>query len=378
MKLPLTGTKIIDLGMYVAGPYTSVPLADFGADVIKIEPISGDPNRGIWRSFACTNRGKRSIAMDLKTPEGLAIAKKICLQADVIHHNFRPGVAERLGLGYKDLKEQKPGLIYLETSAYGDTGPMSKLPGFDMMMQAMCGHESACAGNGNAPLWLRWAPMDFTGGYLGTIGILAALYRKLKTGEGGVIKTNLLNGGLFIQSELIRDSDGQFKGIDALNNSQTGTSPAQSLYRTATGWIAVVACSKEQKAALAELAGVEPTSLEDSFETIAGYFAALDADTALQQLAAKNIWCELCREDVENAVFNTQPWADTGIARSYPHGPNGNVRQLGNMVRLSDVSGTPETSGRTPALGEDTREILIGLGFSNDDIDGLYQRKIVA
>jgi crotonobetainyl-CoA:carnitine CoA-transferase CaiB-like acyl-CoA transferase len=385
MSSPLSGMRIVDLGMYVAGPYASVPLGELGADVIKIEPLTGDPNRGVWRAYSCCNRGKRSILLDLKHEEGLQIAQKLCVTADVVHHNFRPGVAQRLGLGYEKLREENPALIFLEASAYGDEGPMSKMPGFDMMMQALCGHEAHCAGAGNAPLWLRWAPVDFTGGYLGTIGILASIYRKLKTGEGGVVKANLLDAGLFMLSELVQNPSGEFEGLAPMNAAQTGQHPTQSIYQTGDGWISVVARSPEQAGALAlaldlpDLATLPVKEWgQDSQQRIASSLGSMSCNEAVELLRSHGVWTEPCRDNVEQAVFNDDAWASAGIVREYPHKHNGNIKQLGNMLRFSATESSTDTSGRVAQAGEDTREILVEIGYSEVEIDDFYQRKIVA
>ena len=199
----LSNILIVDLGVAVAGPLASIPLVDLGANVIKIEPVGGEIGRPVWRPFASYNRGKRAMVLNLKNEHGSGIATTICKKADVIVHNFRPGVINRLGLGYEALSEENPGLIMLANSAYGDTGPMAKHPGFDMLLQAFSGQEQRNAGEGNPPLWMRWAPIDIATGYLGAIGILSALYRRQKTGKGGIVNTNLLNTANFLLSELI-------------------------------------------------------------------------------------------------------------------------------------------------------------------------------
>lgn len=380
----MSGIRVVDLGMFVAGPYASVPLADLGADVIKIEPLTGDPNRGVWRAYACCNRGKRSIAIDLKHEEGLAIAQQICSSAHIVHHNFRPGVADRLGLGYEKLREENPSLIYLEASAYGDTGPMSAMPGFDMILQALCGHEASGAGEDNDPLWLRWAPVDFTGGYLGTIGMLASIYRKQKTGEGGLVQANLLDAGMYIISELIRGSDGKFSGITPMNSSMTGIHPAQALYQTSDGWISIVARSAEQAEALAnvlgapEVAGTPPDTWGNDVQgKFATALAALNTADAVTLLRNKGIWTEPCRTDVEQSIFNNRAWQELGLVREYPHEKIGKVKQLGNMARLSNTEPSPERAGRVAGLGEDTREILGQFGYTRTQVDDLYARNIV-
>lgn len=385
MSLPLSGIRIVDIGLYVAGPYASVPLGDLGAEIIKIEPLGGDPNRTIWRAFGCCNRGKRVISLDLKSADGLELAQKICAKADVVHHNFRPGVMERIGLGYDSMSEQNPGLIFLETSAYGHTGPMAKQPGFDMILQALCGHEARGAGAGNDPMWMRWAPVDFTGGYLGAIGILAALYRRLKDGRGGVVRANLLDSGIYMLSELLRNPDRSFSGFEPLNANQTGSHPARCIYPVLDGWVAIVARSGEQAQALAqtlELDDLSDTPLSewgtDAEERIGERLAALTTDLAVSRLRENGVWVEPCRQEFQETLFNDAAWQKTGIIKDHPHPRNGHIRQLGNMVRFSGLEPPVETGGMVAELGEHTREILAQFGYAESEIDDLYERKIVA
>ena len=137
--------------------------ADLGADVIKVEPVTGDPNRSIFRSYGSVNRGKRCITVDLKAPEGLKIAQQLCVAADVVTNNFRPGVSTRLGIDAKTLHALKPELIVLESAAYGSTGPKAEGAGFDMCFQALCGHDWRAGGVDNPPLWNRTSMVDFAG-----------------------------------------------------------------------------------------------------------------------------------------------------------------------------------------------------------------------
>lgn len=385
MSRPLSGIRIVDLGLYVAGPYASVPLGDLGAEVIKIEPLSGDPNRTIWRAFACCNRGKRAISLDLKSADGLKIAREICVSADVVHHNFRPGVLERIGLGYESLKAENPDIIYFEASAYGSTGPLAQSPGFDMIMQALCGHEAHGAGDGNVPLWMRWAPVDFTGGYLGTIGILAALYRRQKENRGGVVRSNLLDGGIYMLSELIRQADKTFTGVRSMNAEQTGTHPASCLYRTSDGWVAVVARSPEQHRSLAlalslnELAEIASEEWDATAHArIAEQLAALTTDQVIAQLTNAGVWAEPCRHGFQETLFSEPSWQATGMLREHTHPRYARIRHLGNMARFSNAEAPVETGGLVAEPGEHTREILGQFGYSDADIDDFYQRKIVA
>lgn len=385
MHGPLAAKRVVDLGLYVAGPYASVPLADLGADVIKIEPLTGDPNRALWRAFACSNRGKRSICVDLKNPDGLAIARKICASADAVQHNYRPGVVERIGLGYAEISKSNPDVVYLETSAYGHTGPMAGQPGFDMMLQAMCGHESRCGGKGNPPAWLIWAPVDFTGGYLGTIATLGALYRRARGGGGGVVRTNLLDAGIYLLSELVQGPDGEFRGLAPMNQRQTGTHPANSLYQTADGWIAVVALSEEQAVSLAnalQLEGVAGKARSEwstaEHDKIDAAMATMSNEEAVTTLRDAGVWVEPCRRDLEQTIFDDPGWQATGLIETHAHPEFNETQLIGNTVRLNGERPSTPRSGMVPTPGQHTRDLLDELGYSEADIEDYFERGVVA
>ena len=237
---PLSGFKVVDFGTYVAGPFSSALLADLGADVIKVELLTGDPNRNVFRSFTSANRGKRSIAIDLKLAEGIEIAQKLCVAADVVTNNFRPGVSARLGIDPKTLHALKPDLVVLESAAYGSTGPRAEGAGFDMCFQALCGHDWRAGRVGNPPLWNRSSMVDFAAGLIGEVAILQYLYQRARSGAGAALGAGLMNAGLSL-SELIQRSDGGFVGAEPLNHEQTGYHPAEQLYEAADGWLAVAA-----------------------------------------------------------------------------------------------------------------------------------------
>ena len=169
---PLAGIRVIDFGIFVAGPYASKLLADYGADVIQVEPPTGRPTLSGERTIISATHGKRSICIDAKSAAGRTLIATLCKDADAVLHNFRPGVAERLGLDRRTLRALNPAVVTLETTAYGPTGPKSPAPGFDMVMQAHCGLEHRAGGTGNRPLCCRAPLVDFATGAIGAIGLL--------------------------------------------------------------------------------------------------------------------------------------------------------------------------------------------------------------
>ncbi len=199
---PLAGVRVLDLTRVLAGPAASLALADLGAEVIKVEPPgTGDETRGFpplregeSHYFLAVNRGKRSIVVDLKTPEGVALVRDLAARCDVLVENYRPGVMERLGLGWEDLHAINPSLVYCSISGYGQTGPLRDRPSFDIVLQAMSGALSMNGEPGGLPTKLGIPLGDLVGGINGPIGILSALYERERTGLGRHIDVSLMDG----------------------------------------------------------------------------------------------------------------------------------------------------------------------------------------
>ena len=380
-RTPLAGIKVIDFGAFVAGPYTSTVLADFGAEVIKVEPLTGDPNRGIFRSWTSSNRGKRCLTVDVKTPEGLKIAQQLCLAADVVTSNFRPGVSARLGIDAKTLHGLKPELIVLESAAYGTTGPRAQGAGFDMCFQALCGHDWRGGGAGNAPLWNRTSMVDFTGGLLGAVGVLQHLYQRARSGAGTELGAGLLNSGLFLLSVLIQRADGSFEGAPQVNARQTGYHPAEQLYQAADGWVAVAARDEAMARRLLDALGlgsIKSPRTEWTGETedrIAEAVRRRSAGELCSALERAGVWAEPCCFDGEQLNLHDADLARLGIVYTSEHPQFGLVKQIGPLVRLSGAEAA--TPRHAPLPGEHTDTILAELGYSTADIAGLRERRIV-
>ena len=191
---PLEGIKILDLTRVLAGPYCTALLADLGAEIIKLEPPRGDDYRHIGpfldgdsALFSLNNRGKKSIALNLKDADGLKLAQQIAAGCDIVVENFRPGVAEKIGLGPIALRAANPALIYAHISGFGQTGPFKDLPAYDLVVQAMSGLMAATGEEGGAPLKTGEAIADLMGGLFGSWSILAALVQRGRTGQGAVL-----------------------------------------------------------------------------------------------------------------------------------------------------------------------------------------------
>ena len=214
--LPLSGLKVVDFTQVMSGPTGTMLMADFGADVTKIEPPTGDGSRR-WGSnrygdtdqfsplYLSLNRNKRSIALDLKSVGGLAVTRAIIAQSDILVENFKPGVMARLGLGYEALSKENPGLIYCSISGFGQTGPLSHRPGYDQLMQAYAGLLSITGEQGRPAVRIGPTAIDILTGTHGVVGILAALRDRDRTGKGQLVDTSLYEAAVHLMTQWICD-----------------------------------------------------------------------------------------------------------------------------------------------------------------------------
>ena len=382
---PLSGLKILDLGSFVAGPYLSVVLGDLGADVFKFESMGGDVNRTLLRAFACTNRGKRSIAFDMKSQDGPEILRRACLWADIVHHNSRPGVSKKLGVDAETLHARKPELIVEETSGYGADGPKAQRAGFDMLFQAFCGHEFRGSGDGDVPLWNRSAIVDFGAGMLGAIGILFALLQRLRGKHPPAIFTNFLDTGIYLMSELIQKADGSWAGAPRMNRERTGPNPAERLYQTADGWLALATRGDDMARRLAGALGLEDVLAapvaswtEKEGSAIATALRKLSSSATDKLLTAANIWFEFSHSDQQELSLADEDLQRCGIVLRTVDRKYGDFRQIGPAFRFSRTPLRLDARGHLPALGEHTHYILTELGFTRSQIDEFFANGAVA
>jgi crotonobetainyl-CoA:carnitine CoA-transferase CaiB-like acyl-CoA transferase len=367
---PLAGIRVVDFGIFVAGPYASKLLADYGADVIQVEPPSGRATLSGERTIVSANHGKRSICIDAKAARGRAVVERLCAGADVVLHNFRPGVSARLGLDRESLRRLNPSLVTLETTAYGPSGPKAHAPGFDMVMQAHCGLEYRAGGDGNPPLCCRSPLVDFATGAMGAVGLLIGLYERSKTGAGVAVETNLLSVGAHMMCEVVRGPGGVWEGPMVLDRSQTGFHPAESLYRTADGWIALAARSPAMISALAECLGVDLPRDRRAWngaerDTLAARIATRASGELLAELDRRGVWAEACAADAWEAALQ-EPIVRTLHDERYGEV----VHCIGALVQLSR-SITPSAARLCMEPGEDSVEILKEIGIPGEEIAGL-------
>ncbi|HEX5367128.1 MAG TPA: CoA transferase [Acidimicrobiales bacterium] len=390
---PLAGMRVLDLGQYLAGPFGAMVLADLGADVIKVEPTRGDGMRIVGKPFIGCQRGKRGLAVDLKTEAGRDLVLRLAETADVVLHNMTKGTAERLGLGEAAFRARNPAVVHCNTYAYGPEGPLSHFGGLDPLYQAVCGleYEAGAVAQGNAPLYLRFGMVDTANALASVVGILAALVHRGETGEGQDVWTSLLNGGAIFGSDVVLTADGRAHGRPGLDAGLHGLSPCYRLYETQDGWIQVAAVTPEAWRALCETLGcgdlagdercatvadridhraeLEPR-LESAFraQTAVAWRIRLDAAGVPAEVAVDTNDGELALHDADNERL--------GLVVEYEHPRLGRLRQLG---RLIDFSATPFTPHRPPPLlGQHTREVMRAAGYDDANIDRLVAEAVVS
>ena len=381
---PLKGLRVVDLGNFIAGPFASKLLADLGADVVKVEPPAGLANLTGLRNTWSSNRGKRSIVIDLKRKEGLDIVHRLCASADIAHHNFRLGVAGRLAVDPVSLRQRKADIITLETTGYGSSGPKADKPGWDMIMQALSGLEVRAGGEGNPPLWYRSALVDYGTGALGAIAMLMSVYRRRQTGAAVEAEVSLMATALFMLVELVQQLDGSFTGAPLLNTEKTGYHPAEQLYRTSDGWIAVSARSEVMAADFLRALGIAdvPARRVDWRASMARRISerllGMSTARALGLLDTAGVWAERCETDAWSALRGN-PHARAGnLVITVTDAKYGEITGcFGPPVALSGTALDRHSFRSAPLPGGHTREILSELGFSSEEIDLYFEERVV-
>ena len=347
MTGPLAGVVILDFAQLVQGPFATQVLGDLGAEIIKVEPTGGDWLRhfaidnhylnGESVSFLGFNRNKRSITLDLKNPHGAAVVKRLIPNVDVVVENFRPGVMERLGIGYETLAAINPRVIYCASSGFGQTGPYAKRPGQDLLIQAMTG----------IPTLTGVSLADLSAGLHITYGILAALYSREQTGQGQRVDVNLFNSLLVFtiqeMSLLLNGGSPPQRSASGIPNPYTGA--PYRIYQTGDGFIAVGMNPLNKLAALLGVTGYEDIASNNVMENrdaicddLAKAFVTRPSDEWLDILLAEDIWCAPVFELTD--LEHDPQVNENEMIVSYEHPPIGTVRGLGIPVKFSATPGT--------------------------------------
>src|SRR5579875_987208 len=377
---PLAGIRSVDCGMFAAGPYAAMLLADLGADVIKLEPPEGDTMRPTEKAFAGVQRGKRSIAVDLKTPEGLEIFYQLAARADIVQHNLRGEVAKRLGIGYDKVREINPRIIYCHGTGFGSRGPLRNIGGFEMNYQAHGGLESAQAGEGNSPVLICGAPMDLFTAMQAASAILMALRWRDETGQGQYLEIPQFATAFVFESQQYIAPGGPGPRF-TLDAQQTGLGPFYRIYETADGrWICVSCADRNSQQALLSAAGLDAGALMRERAALehelAEKFRDRPAQVWMKSLRACGVPCEIAQETGHVEKILSDPQAmERGRVVEYEQPVYGRLRQTGHLMRFSK---TPANIDRPPPLcGQHTREVLQELGYDAARIAALESKGII-
>ena len=387
----LEGMRIVSFCHYLQGPASTQYLADMGADVVKVEATRGAYERhwsgagvfvdGVSGFFLSANRNKRAIALDLKSAEGLEIALKLVDTADAIVENFRPGVLDRLGLGYAALKARKPDIIFASASGFGSSGPMMDKPGQDLLVQARSGLVAASGGGGTAT---GAAVCDQHGGALLAMGLLGAYVRKLKTGQGALVEGSLYNAAIDLQGEAIVNYLSGGKTRDSFDRDPHLATwfhqAPYGIYETRDG--RHVAISLNAPAAFAEALG------DDGLRAFVGTDPYVDRDryARLTAAAVKRYDFSRFAEMMDAAKMWWAPVLDYSELAEDAQAKHcqvfSEVEVKGGTATL--VNHPIRYDGQVPGLrhlaleiGHDTREVLRDLGYSSEAIDDLVRRGAV-
>ncbi|MFO1084023.1 MAG: CoA transferase [Reyranellaceae bacterium] len=372
--LPLAGVKVVEFCQVAAGPFCGLLLADMGAEVIKIEPPEGDMLRqwppireGFSENFASLNRNKRSAVLDLKNPEHKAAARRLVLSADVLVENNRPGVMDRLGLGWESFRVEKPGLVYCSISAFGQSGPRASEGGFDVTVQAMSGIMSVTGEPGGAPVKCGVPVSDFSAGLYGAFSIVSLLRRVAGGGEGGHIDMSMLGASLGIAALQTSEYFGTGRDPVKLGSAHPRNAPYQA-FRASDGHFVIAAGNNKLWESVTQVVGRPDLLADPRFATT--------LSRAQNQVALKDIL------EVEFARHGVDHWLTAFAKAGVPRGrinsyseilADPQVAHMGWIEEMelpsgvkSRTFGTPVKIAGTdlakrrepPALGADTETIF--------------------
>ena len=378
LKHPFSNVKVVDLANYIAGALCPGLLADFGAEVLKIESLNGDPFRGLGPAFQDWNRGKRSICIDLKTEEGRRVLYRLIEDADVVVENYRPGVAKRLGADYETLKKINPSLIYCSVSAYGQDGPYRSKPGFDPLLQARSGAMDYQGGATRPPVFLALAISDYGAACLGAYGVALGLLARARTGKGRKVETSLLRACMATQSGrfvVVRTGENGAREVDFV-----GEGPGYRVYRTSDGWMFVGVRSNEEWERLGGVVGrdLSPgrnghSSDEELSESLASAFASASSVEWLHRLEKERVPCSPIQQVTD--LHDDLQMKRNGMSVDYNSPDLGPIALRGTPAIFSRTPGISEKAA--PSLGQHTDEVLEEVGYSVQNIQGLRTSKVV-
>jgi CoA:oxalate CoA-transferase len=387
----LERVRVLDLTNVLAGPFCTYQLAQLGADVIKVEvPNSGDfarqlgadpelNRRLMGASFLAQNAGKRSVTINLKSASGKEVFRRLVMTADVMVENFRPGVMDRLELGYERLKKTKRDLIYCGISGFGQDGPLKENPAYDQIVQGLSGVMSVTGDKSTAPLRVGYPVADTTGGITAAFAITAALFRRERSGEGEFIDVSMLEATLVTMGWAV--SNWLIAGVrpEPLGNENMTASPSGT-FQTGEGLLNIAANKQDQFETLCRLIGraelaVDPRYLNREERKQRRRELKAEIEAALASKSARE-WSALFNQEGVPAgevlsvpeLLEHPQLAARGLIKKFPYAPgvSREVTVVRSGFRLA--SGDPEPAGPPPLLGADTDAILAELGYDGETI----------
>ena len=391
--LPLAGVRVLDFSQVQFGPMAAQTLADFGAEVIKVErPEVGDISRSIDQFsegvddsaiFASLNRNKRSIALDVKHPDARQVIDGLLAEADVLVENFRPGVADRLGIGYDELSARFPRLIHASGTGYGATGPLAGWGGQDIVAQSLSGAVHHHRGDDGRPSIYPIPLVDFGSGMALVQGILLALLERERSGRGQHVEVSLLDTGMFMQMQEYAQWMLRGREINWEHDHLVG------VFRAADGWVSVVGLFRPHPLrTVCDALGLKDLSADPRFEDqslindhraelrelLDAGFSGLDVAEILERLSQRDILCGPVLDYDEVLSHPQVIHNETVIEVGHPSlGP---MRLVDHPVRLS--SGGARPTEPPPLLGQHTLDVLVEAGLSPGQADDLVARGVAA
>lgn len=395
-RLPLAGYRVLELAHLVAGPVCGMYLADMGAEVIKIEsPDGGDASRSIYAAtgggdgmrFLMVNRNKRSVALNIATPEGRALFVDLAARADVVIEAYRGGVAEKLGIDYASLVARNPRLVYCSLSAFGPDGPWHRKPGLDPLVQALSGMMSI-TGEPSGPPVLSGAPVvDTIGALLATQGVLTALLHRERTGQGQALDVSLLDGALLAQLARLSVFFASGQELGRSGSAHPELTPFQA-FATSDGWIYVAVwveklwrpfCAAIDRKSLADdprfATKAERRRHRDALVTeLTPVFATRRVSEWMARLEAHDVLCAPVNRHAD-LLDDPQIAANSTFVEQI-HPSAGPIRTMSTPVRLRRTPGGIRTPA--PALGQDTAAVLAQLGVDAAALDRLRRAGVIA
>jgi formyl-CoA transferase len=380
----LDGVRVLDVTQVMAGPYCAMQLCDMGADVIKVEPPDGDSTRRMAgavgtdsAAFNAVNRGKRGIVLNLKSPAGRDALIRIARRSDILIENYRPGVMHTLGLGYEALSADHPGLIYASISGYGQTGPDREKGGFDLVAQGVTGLMSITGEPGGPPVKVGVPITDLGAALFATSAILAALYHRSRSGLGQYIDTSLVDAGVAMSVWEATEYFDSNTAPEPMGSAHRMSAPYQAI-RCADGYLTIAAANDRLFRRLCELLDRsewlgDPGYADDTHRVKNRARLAREIEAVMIQ-RPRSHWLELfeangipCGPINSYAqVFDDRHVRARQLVTETDHPTLGPLRTLGAPVKMSL---TPAIAGRpAPLLGQHTREVLLEVGYSDEEI----------